>query len=224
VHVLTHSATTCFAGVARQHQPAWSSSAWCQMRKTVLHHCTAWSESNSSRAVLYAPPAAGVRLIFMSVVPVLLICCTCSDPQLERFGLPEPEAVFSIGFFKKNPKPFHLLAKELFPGGTRWLRGAQLLPHCHVLCYCWHLVLMPALLTCKFGLGMTVLMHRPRSVARREALFNRGFVGCAVLLQLLVAEVRCAVLLQATTSPRQHTSSSSCCTTRGCCCVPSHKT
>lgn len=36
--------------------------------------------------------------------------------QLERFGLPEPEAVFSIGFFKQNPKPFHLLAKELFPG------------------------------------------------------------------------------------------------------------
>jgi hypothetical protein len=40
-------------------------------------------------------------------------------PQLERFGLPEPEAVFSIGFFKKNPKPFHMLAKELFPGATR---------------------------------------------------------------------------------------------------------
>jgi hypothetical protein len=36
--------------------------------------------------------------------------------QLERFGLPEPEAVFSIGFFKKNPKPFYMLAKELFPG------------------------------------------------------------------------------------------------------------
>lgn len=38
--------------------------------------------------------------------------------QLERYGLPEPEAVFSIGFFKKNPKPFHMLAKELFPGKT----------------------------------------------------------------------------------------------------------
>jgi hypothetical protein len=74
--------------------------------------------------------------------------------QLERYGLPEPEAVFSIGesvrgkgtaaradsvyprsrlashtlrltasltlfntgFFRKNPKPFHMLAKELFPG------------------------------------------------------------------------------------------------------------
>eukprot|EP00879_Flechtneria_rotunda_P014274 GHRR01014911.1.p1 GENE.GHRR01014911.1~~GHRR01014911.1.p1 ORF type:complete len:282 (+),score=78.65 GHRR01014911.1:212-1057(+) len=36
--------------------------------------------------------------------------------QLERFGLPEPEAVFSIKFFKNNPKPFHMLARELFPG------------------------------------------------------------------------------------------------------------
>lgn len=43
--------------------------------------------------------------------------------QLERFGLPEPEAVFSIGFFKKNPKPFHLLAKELFPGGCVGVGG-----------------------------------------------------------------------------------------------------
>jgi NAD-dependent SIR2 family protein deacetylase len=43
----------------------------------------------------------------------------CVSLQLERFGLPEPEAVFSIGFFKKNPKPFHMLAKELFPGALQ---------------------------------------------------------------------------------------------------------
>jgi len=56
--------------------------------------------------------------------------------QLERFGLPEPEAVFSISFFKKNPKPFHMLAKELFPGkaglwcywGFCWKEG--------VMCVC----------------------------------------------------------------------------------------
>lgn len=36
--------------------------------------------------------------------------------QLERFKLPRPEAVFSIDFFRRNPQPFHLLAKELFPG------------------------------------------------------------------------------------------------------------
>jgi len=36
--------------------------------------------------------------------------------QLERFNLPQPEAVFEINFFRKNPNPFCLLAKELYPG------------------------------------------------------------------------------------------------------------
>ena len=36
--------------------------------------------------------------------------------QLEKYGLPHPEAVFDIDFFRKNPKPFFLLAKELYPG------------------------------------------------------------------------------------------------------------
>mmetsp|Transcript_29076 Transcript_29076/g.64217 ORF Transcript_29076/g.64217 Transcript_29076/m.64217 type:complete len:389 (-) Transcript_29076:773-1939(-) len=36
--------------------------------------------------------------------------------QLQKYELPCPEAVFDIGFFQENPKPFHLLAKELFPG------------------------------------------------------------------------------------------------------------
>ncbi|UJR32102.1 hypothetical protein I4U23_019570 [Adineta vaga] len=35
--------------------------------------------------------------------------------QLEKYNLPFPEAVFHLDFFKKNPKPFFLLAKELYP-------------------------------------------------------------------------------------------------------------
>ncbi|CAF0944814.1 unnamed protein product [Didymodactylos carnosus] len=35
--------------------------------------------------------------------------------QLEKYNLPFPEAVFHLEFFKKNPKPFFLLAKELYP-------------------------------------------------------------------------------------------------------------
>jgi hypothetical protein len=60
--------------------------------------------------------------------------------QLERFGLPEPEAVFSIGFFKRNPKPFHLLAKELFPGALAGAvacyvpTGAECVEVCLPLC------------------------------------------------------------------------------------------
>jgi len=39
--------------------------------------------------------------------------------QLEKYNLPYPEAVFDIGFFKNNPKPFYHLARELFPGNFK---------------------------------------------------------------------------------------------------------
>ena len=35
--------------------------------------------------------------------------------NLEEYGLPTPESVFDLEFFKKNPKPFCTLAKTLFP-------------------------------------------------------------------------------------------------------------
>mgnify|MGYP003962249187 CR=1 FL=1 len=36
--------------------------------------------------------------------------------NLQKYNLERPEDIFSIGFFKENPKPFCVLAKELFPG------------------------------------------------------------------------------------------------------------
>jgi len=36
--------------------------------------------------------------------------------QLESYNLPFPEAIFTLDFFKKNPKPFYTLAKEIYPG------------------------------------------------------------------------------------------------------------
>lgn len=35
--------------------------------------------------------------------------------NLEKYNLPDPQAIFEIGFFKKNPEPFFALARELFP-------------------------------------------------------------------------------------------------------------
>ncbi|CAL8144023.1 unnamed protein product [Orchesella dallaii] len=32
-----------------------------------------------------------------------------------KYQLPDPQVMFEIGFFKKNPEPFYSLAKELFP-------------------------------------------------------------------------------------------------------------
>jgi NAD-dependent histone deacetylase SIR2 len=39
--------------------------------------------------------------------------------NLARLNLPYPEAVFELGFFKKNPAPFYVLAGELYPGKFR---------------------------------------------------------------------------------------------------------
>jgi NAD-dependent SIR2 family protein deacetylase len=36
--------------------------------------------------------------------------------NLQKYNLPFPEAVFDVGFYSKNPKPFCALAKELWPG------------------------------------------------------------------------------------------------------------
>jgi hypothetical protein len=44
------------------------------------------------------------------------LCPSGLYSQLERYQLPSPEAIFTIDYFKRNPKPFHMLAKELFPG------------------------------------------------------------------------------------------------------------
>ncbi|KAK3897844.1 DHS-like NAD/FAD-binding domain-containing protein [Staphylotrichum tortipilum] len=39
--------------------------------------------------------------------------------NLAALNLPEPEAVFDLTFFRQNPQPFYVLARELYPG-TRY--------------------------------------------------------------------------------------------------------
>ena len=36
--------------------------------------------------------------------------------NLQEYGLPYPEAIFDLGFYRSNPKPFQRLCKELWPG------------------------------------------------------------------------------------------------------------
>ncbi|KAL1472774.1 hypothetical protein MTO96_039117, partial [Rhipicephalus appendiculatus] len=35
--------------------------------------------------------------------------------KLGKFNLPSPEAIFEIGYFRRNPAPFFALARQLFP-------------------------------------------------------------------------------------------------------------
>ncbi|XP_059150050.1 NAD-dependent protein deacetylase sirtuin-2-like [Physella acuta] len=39
--------------------------------------------------------------------------------NLAAYDLPHPQAIFDISFFHKNPKPFFVLAKELYPGSFK---------------------------------------------------------------------------------------------------------
>merc|ERR1719217_691805 len=39
--------------------------------------------------------------------------------QLEKYNLPTPESVFDLAYFRDDPGPFSLLAKEMFPGGHK---------------------------------------------------------------------------------------------------------
>ncbi|MCL4117565.1 UNVERIFIED_CONTAM: hypothetical protein GTU68_039309 [Idotea baltica] len=36
--------------------------------------------------------------------------------NLSKYNLPHPEAIFDLDYFESNPKPFFVLAKELYPG------------------------------------------------------------------------------------------------------------
>ncbi|CAF0853957.1 unnamed protein product [Didymodactylos carnosus] len=36
--------------------------------------------------------------------------------NLQRYNIPYPEAIFELSYFRRNPKPFFHLAKELYPG------------------------------------------------------------------------------------------------------------
>lgn len=39
--------------------------------------------------------------------------------NLEKYNLPNPQAVFDISYFKENPEPFFTLCKELWPGSFK---------------------------------------------------------------------------------------------------------
>jgi NAD-dependent SIR2 family protein deacetylase len=41
--------------------------------------------------------------------------------NLQKYNLPYPEAVFELDFYRRNPQPFLLLAKELWPSGSSYL-------------------------------------------------------------------------------------------------------
>ncbi|KAF7280936.1 sirtuin 2 [Rhynchophorus ferrugineus] len=43
--------------------------------------------------------------------------------NLQKYNLPHPQAIFELDFFHENPKPFFVLAKELYPGSFKPTRS-----------------------------------------------------------------------------------------------------
>ncbi len=43
--------------------------------------------------------------------------------KLRKYDLPYPEAIFEGSFFRRNPKPFYGLVREIYPGGGGGRRG-----------------------------------------------------------------------------------------------------
>ena len=39
--------------------------------------------------------------------------------NLQKYDLPEPTCIFDINYFRKNPRPFCMLAREMYPGTFR---------------------------------------------------------------------------------------------------------
>ncbi|XP_077998375.1 NAD-dependent protein deacetylase sirtuin-2-like [Glandiceps talaboti] len=39
--------------------------------------------------------------------------------NLQKYNLPNPQAIFELGYFKENPEPFFTLSKELYPGNFK---------------------------------------------------------------------------------------------------------
>ncbi|KAK6011738.1 transcriptional regulator, Sir2 family, partial [Ostertagia ostertagi] len=47
--------------------------------------------------------------------------------NLQKYNLPDPQAVFDISFFHENPEPFYALSKELFPENLKNIDSLEFL-------------------------------------------------------------------------------------------------
>ena len=89
------------------------------MKMVVIHQCP-WYLT----PYLFAVPVCisnevrcGAGISVSAGIPDFRTPGTGLYSQLQKYNLGRPEDVFDIGFFEENPLPFHMLARELFPGG-----------------------------------------------------------------------------------------------------------
>ncbi|KAJ2780791.1 NAD-dependent protein deacetylase sirtuin-2 [Coemansia javaensis] len=59
---------------------------------------------------------AGAGISTSAGIPDFRSAGTGLYANLKKYNLPYPEAIFTIDYFRRQPKPFYVLAKELYPG------------------------------------------------------------------------------------------------------------
>merc|ERR1719356_597592 len=73
-------------------------------------------ERNDPQNIIYM---VGAGLSTSAGIPDFRSPGTGLYDNLQKYDLPYPTAVFDIGYFRENPKPFFTLAKELYPGSFK---------------------------------------------------------------------------------------------------------
>ncbi|KAL3931065.1 MAG: hypothetical protein SGBAC_011483 [Bacillariaceae sp.] len=74
-----------------------------------------WIQSGKAKKIMVL---SGAGVSVAAGIPDFRSPGTGLYDNLQKYDLPNPQAVFDVGFYRSNPQPFVTLAKELWPGLT----------------------------------------------------------------------------------------------------------
>jgi hypothetical protein len=99
--------------VRAQQEQAMRAEAQAAQKQTTLEEVVKLIQDGAKVLVM-----AGAGLSVSAGIPDFRTPGTGLYDNLAKYQLPYPTAIFELSYFKQNPEPFYLLAREMFPG--RW--------------------------------------------------------------------------------------------------------
>ncbi|KAN0047419.1 hypothetical protein ACTA71_001801 [Dictyostelium dimigraforme] len=85
----------------------------CVLKKPTIEEIAKYINSGKCKNIIVM---TGAGISVAAGIPDFRSPKTGLYEKLDKYELPYREAIFDIEYFKKNPKPFYVLSKELFPG------------------------------------------------------------------------------------------------------------